>query len=155
MRGKLSKSKTAIYNTAFKKQIFEGSLVLTAGSWFDPVRRPLDNMVSNGVMLVGDAASLVNPIHGGGIGPQCSSGYFAGQQSQKHYQMANLPKKRSGLQKNTLKPNGKKQGTLDIFKMFPAPCSDEDLNYGMKRETHDRRRRNSSRHGRRLPPKHH
>ena len=37
-------------------------------------------MVSNGVMLVGDAASLVNPIHGGGIGPSMLSGYFAGQQ---------------------------------------------------------------------------
>ncbi len=80
MRGNYPNPKQQLYETAFKKPIFDGSLVLTAGSWFDPVRRPLDNMVSNGVVLVGDAASLVNPIHGGGIGPSMLSGYFAGQQ---------------------------------------------------------------------------
>ena len=71
--------KQQLYETAFKRPIFEGSQILTGGAWFDPVRRPLDNMVSNGVVLVGDAASLVNPIHGGGIGPSMLSGYLAGQ----------------------------------------------------------------------------
>ena len=67
MRGKYPNPKTQLYDNTFKKPVFDGSLVLTGGSWFDPTRRPLDNMVSNGVMLIGDAASLVNPIHGGGI----------------------------------------------------------------------------------------
>lgn len=132
MRGNYPNPKEQLYNTAFKKPIFDDSLVLTAGSWFDPVRRPLDNMVSNGIMLVGDAASLVNPIHGGGIGPSMLSGYFAGQQIAEALNKGE-PTKESlwGYNKRYIDTYGKKQGTLDIFKMFLLSCSDEDLNYGM------------------------
>jgi geranylgeranyl reductase family protein len=132
MRGNYPNPKEQLYNTAFKKQIFDDSLVLTAGSWFDPVRRPLDNMVSNGIMLVGDAASLVNPIHGGGIGPSMLSGYFAGQQIVEALNKGEPTKEALwGYNKRYIDTYGKKQGTLDIFKMFLLSCSDEDLNYGM------------------------
>jgi digeranylgeranylglycerophospholipid reductase len=132
MRGKYPNPKQQLYDTAFKKPIFDDSLVLTAGSWFDPVRRPLDNMVSNGVMLVGDAASLVNPIHGGGIGPSMLSGYFAGKQIVEALNKGEPTKEALwGYNKKYIDTYGKKQGTLDIFKMFLLSCSDEDLNYGM------------------------
>ena len=132
MRGNYPNPKEQLYNTAFKKAIFDDSLVLTAGSWFDPVRRPFDNMVSNGVMLVGDAASLVNPIHGGGIGPSMLSGYFAGQQIAEALGKGEPTKEALwGYNKRYIDTYGKKQGTLDIFKMFLLSCSDEDLNYGM------------------------
>jgi digeranylgeranylglycerophospholipid reductase len=132
MRGNYPNPKQQLYNTAFKKPIFDGSLVLTAGSWFDPVRRPLDNMVSNGVMLVGDAASLVNPIHGGGIGPSMLSGYFAGQQIVEALSKGEPTKEALwGYNKKYIDTYGKKQGSLDIFKMFLLSCSDDDLNYGM------------------------
>ena len=132
MRNNYPNPKQQLYETAFKKSIFEGSLVLTGGSWFDPVRRPLDNMVSNGVMLVGDAASLVNPIHGGGIGPSMLSGYLAGQQIVEALSKGEPTKEALwGYNKKYIETYGKKQGTLDIFKMFLLSCSDEDLNYGM------------------------
>ena len=132
MRGNYPNPKQQLYETAFKKPIFDGSLVLTAGSWFDPVRRPLDNMVSNGVVLVGDAASLVNPIHGGGIGPSMLSGYFAGQQIVEALSKGEPTKEALwGYNKKYIDTYGKKQGTLDIFKMFLLSCSDADLNYGM------------------------
>ena len=132
MRGNYPNPKQKLYDTAFKKPIFDGSLVLTGGSWFDPVRRPLDNMVSNGVMLVGDAASLVNPIHGGGIGPSMLSGYFAGQQIIEALGKGEPTKQALwGYNKKYIDTYGKKQGTLDIFKMFLLSCSDADLNYGM------------------------
>ena len=121
-----------LYQTAFKKPMFDGSLILTGGSWFDPVRRPLDNMVSNGIVLVGDAASLVNPIHGGGIGPSMLSGYFAGQQIIEALENGEPTKEALwGYNKRYIDTYGKKQGTLDIFKMFLLSCSDDDLNYGM------------------------
>jgi digeranylgeranylglycerophospholipid reductase len=124
--------KEQLYATAFKKPIFDGSLILTGGAWFDPVRRPIDNMVSNGVMLVGDAASLVNPIHGGGIGPSMLSGYFAGQQIVEALNKGEPTKEALwGYNKKYIDTYGKKQGTLDIFKMFLLSCSDDDLNYGM------------------------
>ncbi len=132
MRNNYPNPKKQLYETAFKKPIFEGSLVLTGGSWFDPVRRPLDNMVSNGVILVGDAASLVNPIHGGGIGPSMLSGYLAGQQIVEALSKGEPTKEALwGYNKKYIETYGKKQGTLDIFKMFLLSCSDEDLNYGM------------------------
>jgi digeranylgeranylglycerophospholipid reductase len=124
--------KEQLYKTTFSKPIFDGSLVLTGGSWFDPVRRPLDNMVGNGIMLVGDAASLVNPIHGGGIGPSMLSGYLAGQQIVEALENGEPTKEALwGYNKRYIDTYGKKQGTLDIFKMFLLSCSDEDLNYGM------------------------
>jgi digeranylgeranylglycerophospholipid reductase len=132
MRKNYPNPKTQLYNTVFRKPIFEGSLVLTGGSWFDPVRRPLDNMVSNGVMVTGDAASLVNPIHGGGIGPSMLSGYFAGQQIVYALNKGEPTKDALwGYNKKYIDTYGKKQGTLDVFKMFLLSCSDEDLNYGM------------------------
>jgi geranylgeranyl reductase family protein len=132
MRGNYPNPKQQLYNTAIKKPVFDDSLVLTAGSWFDPVRRPLDNMVSDGVMLVGDAASLVNPIHGGGIGPSMLSGYFAGQQIVEALDKGEPTKEALwSYNKKYIETYGKKQGSLDIFKMFLLSCSDEDLNYGM------------------------
>jgi digeranylgeranylglycerophospholipid reductase len=127
--------KEQLYSTTFSKPMFEGSTVLAAGSWFDPVRRPIDNMVGNGVMLVGDAASLVNPIHGGGIGPSMLSGYFAGQQIVEALDKGEPTREALwGYNKRYIDTYGKKQGTLDIFKIFLLSCSDEDLNYGMNQK---------------------
>ncbi len=127
--------KEQLYKTAFNKPMFEGSTVVTGGSWFDPVRRPIDNMVGNGVMLVGDAASLVNPIHGGGIGPSMLSGYFAGQQIVDALGKGEPTKEALwGYNKRYINTYGKKQGTLDIFKIFLLSCSDDDLNYGMNQK---------------------
>jgi flavin-dependent dehydrogenase len=132
MRKGYPNPKEQLYKTAFNKPMFDDSLVLSGGAWFDPVRRPLDNMVSNGVMLVGDAASLVNPIHGGGIGPSMLSGYFAGQQIVEALSKGEPTEEALwGYNKRYIDTYGKKQGTLDIFKLFLLSCSDEDLNYGM------------------------
>jgi geranylgeranyl reductase family protein len=127
--------KEQLYNTAFKKSMFNGSQILTGGSWFDPVRRPLDNMVSNGVVIIGDAASLVNPIHGGGIGPSMLSGHFAGKQIIEALGKGEPTKEALwGYNKQYIDTYGKKQGALDIFKLFLLSCSDDDLNYGMNQK---------------------
>jgi len=132
MRGNYPIPKKQLYDNTFKKPVFDGSLVLNGGAWFDPTRRPLDNMVSNGVMLVGDAASLVNPIHGGGIGPSMLSGYFAGQTIVEALAKGEPSKEALwGYNKKYIETYGKKQASLDVFRMFLISCSDEDLNYGM------------------------
>jgi len=127
--------KEQLYSTAFKKPMFDGSTVLTGGAWFDPVRRPLDNMVSNGIAIIGDAASLVNPIHGGGIGPSMLSGHFAGKQIIEALNKGEPTKEALwGYNKIYIDTYGKKQGVLDIFKIFLLSCSDDDLNYGMNQK---------------------
>jgi flavin-dependent dehydrogenase len=127
--------KEQLYATAYKKPMFKDSTVISGGAWFDPVRRPLDNMVGNGVVLVGDAASLVNPIHGGGIGPSMLSGFFAGQQIVEALGKGAATRESLwGYNKKYIDTYGKKQGALDIFKIFLLTCSDEDLNYGMNQK---------------------
>jgi digeranylgeranylglycerophospholipid reductase len=135
MRGNFPNPKKQLYDNTFKKPIFDGSLVLNAGAWFDPTRRPLDNMVSNGVMMVGDAASLVNPIHGGGIGPSMLSGYFAGQTIIDALSKGEPTKEALwAYNQKYVETYGKKQASLDVFRLFLLSCSDEDLNYGMNQK---------------------
>jgi geranylgeranyl reductase family protein len=132
MRGKYPSPKKQLYDNTFKKPAFEDSLVLNGGAWFDPTRRPLDNMVGNGIMLSGDAASLVNPIHGGGIGPSMISGYLAGQTIVEALAKGEPTKEALwSYNKKYVQTYGKKQASLDVFRMFLLSCSDEDLNYGM------------------------
>ena len=127
--------KEQLYNTISKKSMFNGSQVITGGAWFDPVRRPLDNMVGNGIAIIGDAASLVNPIHGGGIGPSMLSGHFAGKHIIEALGKGEATKEALwGYNKQYIDTYGKKQGALDIFKLFLLSCSDDDLNYGMNQK---------------------
>ncbi|MEX0568078.1 MAG: geranylgeranyl reductase family protein [Candidatus Njordarchaeota archaeon] len=51
--------------------------VLDAGFALIPARRPLPSLVSDGLMLVGDAGSQTNPIHGGGICTSFRAAEFA------------------------------------------------------------------------------
>jgi flavin-dependent dehydrogenase len=132
MRGKFPNPKTQFYEHVLAKPLFEGSLLLSGGAWYDPTRRPLDNMVGNGVVILGDAACLVNPIHGGGIGPSMLSGFLAGKTIVEALE-------KDGVGQKSLWPYnckymemyGRKQAALDIFRLLLIASSDEDLNYGM------------------------
>jgi len=75
----LPRPKPQLYNKVLSKPLFEGSTLITGGAWFVPTRRPLDCMTGNGIVMVGDSACQVNPIHGGGMGPSMLCGMFAGE----------------------------------------------------------------------------
>ena len=132
MRGDFPNPKKQFCEHILTKPIFKGSFLLNGGSWFDPTRRPLDNMVGNGVIITGDAASLVNPIHGGGIGPSMLSGFYAGKtivaalEKGEPTQEALWP-----YNKMYMESYGKKQASLDVFRMLLVASNDADLNYGM------------------------
>ncbi|MBS7611833.1 geranylgeranyl reductase family protein [Candidatus Bathyarchaeota archaeon] len=102
---------------------------------FVPTRRPLDNMVSNGLLVVGDAACQVNPIHGGGIGPSMTAGKLAGETAVKALEKADLSYR--GLWNYNvayMRVYGAKQASLDVFRVFLQNVSDDELNYGMSRK---------------------
>ncbi|MGB9741352.1 MAG: geranylgeranyl reductase family protein [Candidatus Bathyarchaeia archaeon] len=133
MRGKFPNPKAQLYKRVLTKPLFEGSLLLDGGAWYDPTRRPLDNMVGNGVIITGDAACLVNPIHGGGIGPSMLSGYLAGKTIAKALEKGDVS--RSSLWSYNyeyMKLYGTKQAGLDVFRFLLLTSRDEDLSYGMK-----------------------
>jgi len=132
MRGKFPNPKTQFYRHVLTKPLFGGSLLLNSGAWYDPTRRPLDNMVGNGVMVLGDAASLVNPVHGGGIGPSMLSGFLAGKTIVEALETGNTGQEALWpYNRRYMESYGGKQAGLDVFRLLLISCRDEDLNYGM------------------------
>jgi geranylgeranyl reductase family protein len=132
MKSKFPNPKKQFYKHILTKPLFEGSLLLNGGAWYDPTRRPLDNMVGNGVAILGDAACLVNPIHGGGIGPSMLSGFLAGNVVIEALEKDDVSQE--SLWPYNCKYNekyGEKQAGLDIFRRLLLTSRDEDLNYGM------------------------
>jgi len=133
MRGNFPNPKNQFYKYILTKPLFEGSLLLNGGAWYDPTRKPLDNMVGNGVAIVGDAACLVNPIHGGGIGPSMLSGYLAGKTIIEALEKGDVSQKSLWpYNRKYMEMYGVKQAGLDVFRFLLLTSRDEDLNYGMK-----------------------
>jgi len=58
--------------------------VIDSSGGVAPIRRPIDTMVIDNFMLVGDAACQVNPIHGGGIGSSMLGGAHAGTREKRY-----------------------------------------------------------------------
>jgi flavin-dependent dehydrogenase len=91
-------------------------------------------MVGNGIVMVGDSACQVSPIHGGGMGPSMMGGMFAGEVIVEALEKGDVT--REGLwQYNVryMQSYGVKQAGLDIFRLFLLQgVSDEEINYGMK-----------------------
>ena len=133
MRGKFPNPKNQFYKHILTKPLFEGSLLLNCGAWYDPTRKPFDNMVGNGVAIIGDAACLVNPIHGGGIGPSMLGGYFAGKTIIEALEKGDVSQKSLWpYNRKYMQMYGAKQAGLDVFRMLLLTSRDEDLSYGMK-----------------------
>ena len=133
MRGKFPNPKNQFYKHILTKPMFEGSLLLNCGAWYDPTRKPLDNMVGNGIAIIGDAACLVNPIHGGGIGPSMLSGYLAGKTIIEALEKGDVSQKSLWpYNRKYMEMYGTKQAGLDVFRMLLLTSRDEDLSYGMK-----------------------
>ncbi|MBN2564316.1 MAG: NAD(P)/FAD-dependent oxidoreductase [Candidatus Eisenbacteria bacterium] len=58
-----------------------GAETVSAGAGMLPMRRPLDSLVGDGFMAVGDAGCQASPLHGGGIAPSVVAGVMAGEQA--------------------------------------------------------------------------
>jgi geranylgeranyl reductase family protein len=132
MREKFPNPRTQFYGHVLTNKLFDGSLLLSSGAWYDPTRRPLDSMVANGIVIVGDAACLVNPVHGGGIGPSMLSGQLAGKTIVKALETDVASQETLWpFNQAYMKSYGNKQASLDVFRRLLLSSRDEDLNYGM------------------------
>jgi digeranylgeranylglycerophospholipid reductase len=58
-------------------EIFKGASVYEIKGGCVPVGVPLEKPYANGLLLVGDAAHMVNPIHGGGMGTSMEAAVIA------------------------------------------------------------------------------
>lgn len=128
------KPKNQLYSEVLSKPLFKDSTLITGGAWYVPTRRPLDCMVGNGIVVVGDSACQVNPIHGGGMGPSMMGGMFAGETIVEALEKGDVTRE-DFWQYNVryMQSYGVKQAGLDIFRLFLLQgVSDEEISYGMK-----------------------
>ena len=115
-----------------RKQNFEGE-VLNAGAAIVPTRRPLDTMVWNGLVIVGDAASTVNPIHGGGIGHAMYSACLCAEIVSNALNENDLSMERLWeFNVRYMRQDGARNAKLDVFRIFLQRVTNEEINYGMK-----------------------
>jgi len=109
--------------------------ILDSSGGVAPIRRPIDTMVDDNFMLVGDAACQVNPIHGGGIGSSLLGGALAGLTAVE------------ALEKNDTTINalwsynpkymdmyGGKQASLDVFRWFLLNITNDDIDFAFKKQ---------------------
>jgi digeranylgeranylglycerophospholipid reductase len=112
---------------------FKGSRALTGGGGLVPTRRPISTMVGNGIIIIGDAACQVNPIHGGGIGPSMMGGAKAGQVIIEALEKGDVSREMlwpyTGM---FMEEYGAKQAGLDIFRMLLQRLSNKEMDYGMR-----------------------
>jgi digeranylgeranylglycerophospholipid reductase len=112
--------------------LFKGSRALTGGGGLVPTRRPISPMVGNGIIVIGDAACQVNPIHGGGIGSSMMGGQRAAEIIIDSLESGDVS--REALWPYTgifMVEYGAKQAGLDIFRILLQSLSNEEMNYGM------------------------
>jgi digeranylgeranylglycerophospholipid reductase len=125
--------KEQLYNHVIPQQLFDESTVVNGGAWFVPTRRPLDSMVGNGIIIVGDAACQVNPIHGGGIGPSMIGGSLAAETAMKALEKNDVSRRSLwSYNSSYIGKYGGKQAGLEVFRILLQHTNDEDLNYGMR-----------------------
>jgi geranylgeranyl reductase family protein len=133
MRQGFPSPKERFYDFALRKRIFKGSEMITGGGGHVPTRRPLECLVANGYIVIGDAAALANPVHGGGIGPSMISARVAGEVGNAALEKGEVSKAHLwGMNRKYMQIYGAKQASLDVFRIFLQGLSNEELNYGMK-----------------------
>ena len=122
------------YVDMYAPDIDKNRLVVKGGALV-PTRRPLYTMAWNGIIVVGDSAYTVNPVHGGGKGSAMISGYCAAKTILSAFETGDFSA--NGLWNMNIcyiNEYGAKQASLDIFRRFLQKLTDDDINYGMKKK---------------------
>ncbi len=112
-----------------------GRKVLNAGGAVVPTRRPLDSLVWNGIIIIGDAAYTVNPVHGGGMGYAMIAAFWAHKAIIEAFEKGDYTAK--GLWKlNTgyMRGIGAKQASLELTRIFMQKLGNQGLQFVMEKK---------------------
>ena len=125
--------KQLYHEHVLSRHLFKDSQVLTGGGGLVPTRRPISPMVANGIIIIGDAACQVNPIHGGGIGSSMMGGVKAAEVIIGALEKGDVSREilwpYTGM---FMELYGAKQAGLDIFRMLLQRLTNNEMNYGMQ-----------------------
>lgn len=111
------------------------SKVIHTGGGFVPVRRPLSQIALTGLILLGDAASQANPLHGGGMGHAMIGAHIASMV------INNALESREGLLSiddlwpyavEYMRTDGAKNAALEIIRILLQGFTDEEINFIMR-----------------------
>ena len=95
-----------------------------------PLSQPIKEMVSDGIMLIGDAARTVNPLSGGGIILGMKSAVKAAEVAVKIFKFCKEPSKMNLMeyQKKWMNNEGKQLNRIFRIKNAVYKLSDQELN---------------------------
>jgi len=133
LKGKIKK---LYHHNVFKEFIKTSKFeIISSGGGVVPVRRPLWSCTDNGVMLVGDAACQVNPLHGGGIDPSMRGGFYAANTAvdaieKGDYSVNSL----WNYNYNVMTSFGAEFASLDLLRMTLQILPNEDLNFALQQD---------------------
>lgn len=106
--------------------------VVHSGGGIVPARRPIDSAVWNGFIAIGDAAFMVNPVHGGGIGSSMTGGFLASKAITEALEQGRVDEEALwNLNTSYMRSYGVKQAALDVFRVFLQSLNNELINYGL------------------------
>ncbi len=110
-------------------QIFNGASAVEINTGGVPVHQTLETFVCDGLMIIGDAAQLVNPVTGGGIDLAMFSGKLAAEVAADSLQKNDVSKKSLCAYQNRWESMfGKQLKRMYRLQKFMQNLSDDDLN---------------------------
>lgn len=108
--------------------------VISSAGAIVPTRRPLDSLVWNGYIVIGDAAFTVNPVHGGGMGYAIESAYCSSLAVDEAFEKNDLSVNGLWRTNTCYMPNiGAKQAALEVVRFFLQKLSNEELQFIMEK----------------------
>ena len=99
-----------------------------------PIRRPIDTMVDDNFMLVGDSACQVNPIHGGGIGSSMLGGVHAANVASEALERNDTSiESLWDYNPRYMEAYGIKQASLDVFRWFLLNVTNDEIDFAFQK----------------------
>jgi len=107
----------------------------SSGGGVVPVRRPLWSCVDNGLIIIGDAACHVNPLHGGGIDPSMRAGYYAALTAYDAIKAGDISlNKLWDFNYKIMTTFGADYASLDLLRMVLQVLTNDELNFGLSKD---------------------
>ncbi|MET1160290.1 MAG: NAD(P)/FAD-dependent oxidoreductase [Thermoprotei archaeon] len=116
----------------YLRREFRGK-ILHRGGGLVPTRRPLPTLVWRNVVVVGDAAYTVNPVHGGGIGSSLLASHIASKHIAKALEKGVVNEESMwNMNREYMNAYGAKQASLDILRMYLQKLENSDFEWILK-----------------------